>query len=276
MNTTQTIIVVCGPTATGKSDFAVALAQKINGEVISADSRQVYTGLDIGSGKITKKEMKGVPHHLLDVANPKRAFTVTQYQKLARNAIKTILEKGKTPIVCGGTGFYIDAIICDTVFPSVKPNKKLRATLEKKSIEALSKQLEKLDPRRYTLIDKQNKVRLIRAIEIATELGAVPLLKQNKQYDIEWHYLDFADDILKKRIHDRLLKRMKTGMVAEVERLHDQGMSWKRLEALGLEYRYLALYLQNKISKQDMLAQLEMAIWHYAKRQRTWFKKYAK
>jgi tRNA dimethylallyltransferase len=271
----QNIIVICGPTATGKSDFAVALAKKIKGEIISADSRQVYKGLDIGSGKITKKEMKGVPHHLLDIANSKRAFTVTQYQKLARNAIKSIVEKGKTPIVCGGTGFYIDAIICDTIFPSVKPNKKLRATLEKKSIEALSKQLEKLDPRRYALIDKQNKVRLIRAIEIATELGSVPPLDRAQQYDVEWHYLDFPDEVLKKRIHDRLLKRMKQGMVAEVKRLHEEGVSWKRLESLGLEYRYLALYLQDKLSKADMLAQLEMAIWHYAKRQRTWFKKYA-
>ena len=281
----QKIIVVCGPTATGKSDFAVELAKKVSGEIISADSRQVYKGLDIGSGKITKREMKGIPHHLLDVASPKRVFSVTQYQKLASYAIKTIFAKGKTPIVCGGTGFYIDAIICDTVFPNVKPNKLLRTALQKKSIETLSSTLEKLDPRRYALIDKHNKVRLIRAIEIASALGSVPVLNRTQEYDIEWHYLDFPDEVLKKRIHDRLSKRMKGGMVAEVKRLHEAGVSWKRLESLGLEYRYLALYLQNlprlpsgkagKLSKAEMLTQLESAIWHYAKRQRTWFKKYA-
>ncbi len=271
----QKIIVVCGPTASGKSDYAVTLAQQIGGEVVSADSRQVYTGLDVGSGKITTSEMNGVPHHLLDVASPKRIFSVAQYKKLADKAIKTIIKNGKTPIICGGTGFYIDAIICDTIFPSVKPNKDLRASLAKQSIEELSAQLQSLDPRRHALIDRQNKVRLIRAIEIATELGSVPVLERTPQYDIQWHYLDLPDEVLKQRIHDRLLKRMQMGMVAEVSRLHAEGISWKRLESLGLEYRYLTLYLQSKLSETDMLAHLESAIWHYAKRQRTWFKKYA-
>lgn len=277
------IIVVCGPTATGKSDYAVKLAKglapqsdSVCGEIISADSRQVYKGLDIGSGKITKKEMRGIPHHLLDVASPKRIFTVSQYKKLADKAIKDILKRGKTPIICGGTGFYIDAIICDIMFPAVPPNKVLRAKLNRESLESLQRKLEKLDPRRFALVDQKNKIRLIRAIEIATVLGSVPEIKRATKYDIEWIYLDFPDDVLKKRIHDRLLKRMKGGMLKEVKDLHEQGVSWKRLEALGLEYRYLALYLQNKLSKADMLTQLEFAIWHYAKRQRTWFKKYAK
>lgn len=271
----QKIIVVCGPTATGKSDFAVVLAKKVHGEIISADSRQVYKGLDIGSGKITLREMKGIPHHLLNVANPKRVFSVAQYQTLASKTIADIVARGRVPIVCGGTGFYIDAIICNTIFPSVKPNPALRKKLQTYSTEKLNSVLQKLDPRRYALIDKHNKVRLIRAIEIATALGSVPIIERSHQYDIEWHYLDFSDEILKKRIHDRLLKRMKTGMVAEVKELHENGLPWKRLEALGLEYRYLALYLQNKLSKADMLTQLESAIWQYAKRQRTWFKKYA-
>jgi tRNA dimethylallyltransferase len=272
----QKIIVVCGPTATGKSDYAVELAKKNNGEIISADSRQVYLGMDIGSGKITKKEMRGVKHYLLDVANPKRVFSVSSYKKLANKAIEDIVRKGKTPIICGGTGLYIDAVICDTVFPSVPPNKSLRKTLEKLTLEDLQNKLKNLDPKRFDLIDKQNKVRLIRAIEIATALGFVPELKKTKAYEVEWHYLDFPDEILKERIHERLIKRMKTGMVKEVENLRNQGISWKRLESFGLEYRYLALFLQGKLSKEEMLKELEMAIWHYAKRQRTWFKKYAK
>jgi tRNA dimethylallyltransferase len=270
------IIVVCGPTATGKSDYAVELAKKINGEIISADSRQVYKGLNIGSGKITKGEMRGVPHYLLDVAIPKRIFTVIQYKKLANKAIKNILKRGKVPIICGGTGFYIDAVIYDQNFPEVKPNKTLRKQLSSLSPSELFEKLQTLDPDRALDIDSKNSVRLIRAIEIATALGSVPKTQRKQKYSVEWIYLDFPDEVLKKRIHDRLLKRMKTGMVKEVKDLHDQGVSWKRLESLGLEYRYLALYLQNKLSKADMLSQLEFSIWHYAKRQRTWFKKYAK
>lgn len=278
----QKLIVVCGPTATGKSDYAVELAKKINGEIISADSRQVYKGLNIGSGKITAEEMQGVPHHLLDVADPKGIFSVTEYQKLALKAIEEILSRGKNPIVCGGTGLYIDAIVCGTVFPAVPPNPKLRAELQDLSLEELQNKLQLLDPRRFDLVDQKNKVRLIRAIEIATTLGSVPETVTNPQYDVEWHYLDLEDDVLKKRIHDRLLKRLDNGMIEEVETLHKEGASWERLESLGLEYRYIALYLQDlsaqagKLTKEDMLTQLEFAIWHYAKRQRTWFKKYAK
>jgi tRNA dimethylallyltransferase len=279
-NSSKKVIVVCGPTATSKSDYAVELAKKIGGEIISADSRQVYKGLDIGSGKITKKEMKCVSHYLLDVASPKKIFTVTQYKKLADKAIKNILNRGKTPIICGGTGFYIDAVIYDQTFPEVKPNKTLRKQLSSKSPLELFEALQNLDPDRALEIDNQNKVRLIRAIEIAQALGSVPKIERKQKYDVQWIYLDFPDEVLKKRIHDRLLKRMKIGMVAEVKKLHNPpaggGISWKRFESLGLEYRYLALYLQNKLTKPEMLTQLEFAIWHYAKRQRTWFKKYAK
>ena len=132
----QKIIIILGPTATGKSDLAVRLAKKFGGEVISADSRQVYKGLDIGTGKITKKEMAGVPHHLLDVAHPKKVFTVSDYKKLAERACKKIWDGGKIPILCGGTGFYIQAVADNIVLPEVPPNKKLRAQLEKKTAAA--------------------------------------------------------------------------------------------------------------------------------------------
>ncbi len=272
----QKIIVVCGPTATGKSDRAVEIAKETNGEIISADSRQAYRGLDIGSGKITTEEMGGIPHHLLDVADPKEVFSVAQYQTLAKTCIDDIIARGKTPIICGGPGLYIDASVCGTVFPAVAPNKELRDSLTNESLESLQQKLEILDPARYALVDQKNKVRLIRAIEIAEALGSVPPLQKNEKYDVEWVYLDFPDDVLKSRIHDRLLKRMDIGMLDEVRSLHADGLSWERLESLGLEYRYLAYYLQEKITHDDMLKELEMAIWHYAKRQRTWFKKYAK
>jgi tRNA dimethylallyltransferase len=272
----EKLIVICGPTATGKSDYAVALAKEIGGEVISADSRQVYKGLDIGSGKITKKEMKGVKHHLLDVANPKRVFSVAQYKKLADKAMKAILKQGNIPILCGGTGFYINAVIFNQTFPEVPPNNILRKALKKLSLFQLQEKLRTLDPDRYETIDIHNKIRLIRAIEIATALGKVPAVTSLPEYNVEWVYLDFPDDQLKERIRARLLKRMKQGMVNEVQKLHDTGMSWKRLEALGLEYRYVALYLQKKISKEVMLEEIMSASWQYAKRQRTWFKKHVK
>jgi tRNA dimethylallyltransferase len=272
----QRLIVVCGPTATGKSDFAVELAKKMNGEVISADSRQVYRGLDIGSGKITKDEMQGVRHHLLDVTDLSETFSVAQYKDLAVQTINETVARGHTPIICGGTGMYIDAIICDTVFPAVPPNASLRKKLEKESLETLGEKLRTLDPGRYALIDTKNKVRLIRAIEIATTLGKVPALEKTEQYDVQWHYLDFPDDVLKERIHTRLHKRFEEGMLEEVVGLSKQGVPWERLDALGLEYRYISRYLRQMITREEMMKELEMAIWHYAKRQRTWFKKYAK
>lgn len=267
------VIIICGQTATGKSDFAVALAKKINGEIISADSRQVYKGLDIGSGKITKKEMQDIPHHLLDVANPKKVFSVTEFVKKGDRAIQIILKKGKVPIICGGTGFYIDALVSGKVFPEVKPNTALRKKLERESLASLQKILQRTDKKRFKKIDIHNKVRLIRAIEITQELGKVPKIKTKKKYTAQYIGISFPDEILKQRIHDRLYKRMKIGMVAEVKKLHEIGLSWERLESFGLEYKYIALYLQKKLTKKEMLSPLESATWHYAKRQKTWFKK---
>ncbi|MDQ5971125.1 MAG: tRNA dimethylallyltransferase, partial [Patescibacteria group bacterium] len=173
-NNKPKIIVILGQTSTGKSDFAVQMAKEIGGEIISADSRQVYKGLDLGTGKITKKEMRGIPHHLLDVANPKKTFTVSDYKKITEKKISEISKNSKVPILCGGTGFYIDAIVSGQIFPEVPPNKLLRKELENKSKEELFKILKKLDKNRAETIDKDNPVRLIRAIEIAEALGSVP------------------------------------------------------------------------------------------------------
>ncbi len=269
------ILVVLGPTATGKSDLAVYLAREFNGEVISADSRQVYKGLDIGSGKITRAEMMGVPHHLLDVADPrKKIYNVDEFRRDGAIAIADISSRGKLPIIAGGTGFYIDALVSGEVFPEVQPDQKLRNRLAKKSAEALMKEITKLDPRRAKALDPFNKVRIIRAIEIARALGSVPKTKKKKLYDVIYIGLNLDTEKLRQKIHVRLLNRMKGGkLVREVSKLRTSGMTWKRLHALGLEYRYLALYLQNKMSKADMLSALEQEIAHYAKRQMQWFKR---
>ncbi|NQV88665.1 MAG: tRNA (adenosine(37)-N6)-dimethylallyltransferase MiaA [Parcubacteria group bacterium] len=267
------ILVILGPTASGKSDLAVKLAKKFNGEIISADSRQVYKGLDIGTGKITKKEMLGIPHHLLDVANPKKRFTVVEFKRLADKAITDILKRGKLPIICGGTGFYIQAVVDNVVLPDVPPNDKLRVKLEKKTTDELVNILKKLDKKRLSTIDENNRRRLIRAIEIASALGKVPPIKKHSDFDALQIGTKIDDKELRERIHTRLIKRVKQGMITEAKNLHQNRLSWKRMEELGLEYRYLALYLQNKMSKDEMIQKLETEIWHYSRRQMTWFKK---
>jgi tRNA dimethylallyltransferase len=268
------VLVVLGPTATGKSALAVSLAKKLGGEVISADSRQVYKGMDLGTGKITKKEMSGVKHYLLDITDPNKYFSVVRYKQLAEKAIQEIINKHKLPIICGGTGFYIDSVIKNIEFPDVEPNQKLRKSLHKKSTDELFSMLKRLSPSRAKSIDKNNKVRIIRAIEIAKKLGEVPKMIQSQTpYNPIFIGLDLPDAELKKKIHIRLFARVKAAMINEVKKLHKDGVNWKRLESFGLEYGYIALYLQNKMSKEEMLKKLETEIWHFAKRQRTWFRR---
>lgn len=270
----QKLIVILGQTATGKSALAVKLARKFGGEIVSADSRQVYRGLALGTGKITKHEMRGVPHHMLDVADPKKQFDVFQYKKITDKIIADIASRGKTAIICGGTGLYIDAVVNGITIPEVPPNIKLRKRLENKKVKQLFDILKKLDPHRAASIDAKNSRRLIRAIEIATALGAVPAYKlKPTSYKLLKIGIKLPEANLKQNIKKRLIKRLKMGMVAEAVGLHKQGLSWKRMELLGLEYKYMALYLQKKISKAEMLAGIEKASSKYAKRQMTWFKR---
>ncbi|HEX8994376.1 MAG TPA: tRNA (adenosine(37)-N6)-dimethylallyltransferase MiaA [Candidatus Paceibacterota bacterium] len=273
------IIVIVGPTSSGKTALSVELAKKIDGEIISADSRQVYRGLDLGTGKVTKKEMAGVPHHLLDVASPARVFTADDFVRLGRRAIDDTLSRGRIPIVAGGTGFYIDTLVGTMAVANVPPDPKLRAVLEQKSAEQLFALLKKLDPARAATIDQHNPHRLIRAIEIAkaqTPRGEPSVPEGSPlgaRYDILWLGIDMPQEILAQKIHDRLLARLKRGMLAEARALHGRGLSWKRMETLGLEYRYIARFLQKKISREEFVTQLEAEIRRYAKRQMTWFKR---
>lgn len=269
------LIVVLGPTASGKSDLAVKLAKKFNGEIISADSRQVYKGMDVGTGKITKKEMEGISHHLLSVASPKRIFTVIQYRKLALKTIDEIFKKNKLPILCGGTAFYIKAVADGIIIPQVKPDWKLRKRLEKKSANELFSILRKLDIKRAENIDKFNPRRLIRAIEIvkATKKPVPELKNKPLPYPVLFLGIKKERKELSSFIKKRILRRIKKGMVKEVEKLHKNGIPWKRLESFGLEYRWLSLFLQKKISYDEMLVKLQKDIEHFAKRQMTWWKK---
>ena len=283
------IIVILGPTASGKTDLSIKLAlrlssgqaKKFNAEIVSADSRQVYKEMDIGSGKITKKETQGIPHHLLDVANPKRKFTVSQYQKLALKTIKNIQKRGKLPFLVGGSPFYIQSIVNGIAIPKVKPDWKLRKKLEKLTIEQMFEKLEKLDPKRAKTIDKHNPRRLIRALEIVIKTGRPVPLGVRPGSDPGLTPLGVLEigikkspEELKKNIQKRLLKRLKNNaMIKEVKKLRASGLSWKRLEEFGLEYRFVAQYLQKKIAKSEMINKIQKESEHFSKRQMTWFKK---
>lgn len=269
------LIVILGPTASGKSYLAVKIAKKIKAEIISADSRQVYKGMDIGTGKITEKEMQGIPHHLLDVALPEKRFTVSQYQKLAERAISEILKKGKIPILCGGSGFYIQAVIDGIVIPEVRPDYSLRTKLEKLNTQELFAKLKTLDKTRAENIDNNNRRRLIRALEILIKTKKpVPSLKKNPlSYPFLIIGIQKNKEELKKLIRKRLLKRLKQGMIKEVENLHKSGISWQRMEEFGLEYRLIAKYLQNRINYKEMIELIQKESEQFSKRQMTWFKK---
>ncbi len=272
---TKKAIAIVGPTAAGKTNLSIKLAKKFSGEVVSADSRQVYRGMDISTGKITKKEMDNIPHYLLDVVSPKRIFTVAQYKKKALRAIENIHKKGKIPFLVGGTALYLYTVIDNISIPGVKPDWKLRKKLQKKTKEELYNQLKKLDPRRAQTIEKNNKRRLIRALEIIlkTKKPVPPLKSQNSDFDFLILGIKKSKEKLEKLIKKRLEKRLNQGMIAEVKRLKNSGVSWKRLESFGLECKHIAKYLRNKITEEEMKEKLQKEEEHFAKRQMTWFKK---
>lgn len=292
----QKVIVVYGPTASGKSDVAIKLAKKFDGEIISADSRQIFKGLNIGSGKVTQdqaglisrlfhKNKEGeffsgdVRHHLIDVAEPMEDYNVSHFKKDAERIIEEISSRGKIPIICGGTNFWIDSVVHDSQVPEVAPDTELRAELEQKNTEVLFEQLQKVDPRRSQTIDAKNKVRLVRAIEIATKLGSVPELsmvnrqKLNVKYDFLQIGIKTEREKLNEKIKKRLDERFEDGMLIEVEELHEKGVSFEWMERIGLEYRWISRYLQKKVDFEEMKEKLYFDIIHFAKRQMTWLKR---
>jgi len=257
---TPELIAVVGPTASGKTGLAIALAKKLDGEVISADSRQVYRGLDIGTEKVTKKEMQGVPHHCIDIASLRRAYSVEQWRKVAEKAITSVQRNGGLPIVAGGTGLYVDSLVYQ---------------LSKYTTKEMFEQLKELDPARAENIEKDNPRRLLRAIEIATELGSVPPLKGTEpKYETRWIGLYPGMDVLEARIKGRLDSTIRKGLVAETRKLRDEmGLSWKRIDELGLEYRIVASFIRGEISKEQMRALMLQELRKYAKRQMRWLKR---
>ena len=311
-NNLYKLIVIVGPTASGKSDLAIKIAKKFNGEIISADSRQVYHRLDIGTGKVPRdgnSKLKtlnskqsqnpksktqnneyyssGIRHYLIDVVSPKKQFTADDFKKLGEKAIKEILAKNKIPVIVGGTGFYIDILLGRMSVAEVPPNLKLRRRFDKLSAEHLFKMLRKLDPERAKIIEPKNKRRLVRALEVAITLKKSPQLTsknataQNEvNYKILWIGIKLPKKTLENRIEKRLDQRLRGGMIKEVVKLHKQGVSWKRLYDFGLEYRWVSRWLKSSERKQKQsfsnsqeYENLLRDIIKYSKRQMTWFKR---
>ena len=273
----QKIIVVVGPTASGKSALGVLLAKRFNGEVISADSRQVYKGLDIGTGKITKREMKGIPHHLLDVASVKKRYSAGDFVRDGHVAISRIAARGKVPIIVGGTGFYTDALVGRITLPEVVPNAKLRASLGEKTAPQLYTLLRRRDPARARMMasksERNNKVRLVRALEVALAHPKLPSRKQVPLYDIFWIGIAPPTSLLEKKMRTRLNARIRKGMVAEAQKLKRGGLSYARMKELGLEYRSLARFLQKEITRSEFEEELYRDIRRYAKKQLAYWRR---
>ncbi|MGC9611222.1 MAG: tRNA (adenosine(37)-N6)-dimethylallyltransferase MiaA [Minisyncoccia bacterium] len=268
------LIVIVGPTASGKSALAIGIARRFGGEIISADSRQIYKGLEIGSGKVTKKETLGVSHHLLGIISPKSTFTASQYQKIARLELKKMWDKGKLPILVGGTGFYIRAAVDGIVIPEVKPNIRLRKKLEDKSVLELSVILKKKDLRRWKEIDRRNPRRLIRSIEIAESLGKVPKLESNPlKADVLFIGITKNKSVLGKLIKRRVRKMIEKGLVGETQALIKK-IPDRKIREFGFEYADTLDFLEGKIrTKKELIKKITGDSLKYAKRQMTWFEK---
>ena len=264
------LIVIEGTNASGKSSLGIALASRFGGEIVSADSRQVYERMDLGSGKVTLEEMQSVPHHLLDVRKPGEFFSMADFQRLAYEAIDGIIACGKIPFLVGGTGLYVDAVADGYELSDRAPDHSLRAHLETFDTPALYDMLKEKLP--DTEIDPRNRHRVMRALERLAADDYRPAGK-SPRYTLLKLGVTWPREILKQRIDERLEKRLNEGMVDEVKALLDEGVSEEFLTKLGLEYKYLTWYLTGKLTYEQMVEELGNAIKKFAKRQMTWFRK---
>ncbi len=274
------LVIIAGPTAVGKSATAIALAKKINGAVISADSMQVYRQMDIGTAKITPGEMQGIPHYLINILNPDEPFHVVLFQELAKRAIREITDAGLIPIVCGGTGFYIQALLYDVDFTETRSDPALRdelaALAQREGPDALHQLLSELDPSAAAKIHPHNIKRQIRAIEYC-RLSGMPISELNERerskssaYNAAYFYLTMDRKTLYERINARVDQMMQKGLLDEVRRLHEAGFTRDMVSMQGLGYKELLLYLDGEITLDEAVYRIKRDSRHFAKRQLTW------
>lgn len=276
----KNLIVILGPTASGKTSLAVRLAADLQSEVISADSRQVYKGMDIGTGKdLSEYQINGkiITHHLIDVLEPAKEFNVFEFQRQFYAIFNALRERQILPVLVGGTGLYLESVLTDYVMPQALPDDRLRAELAEKSVNELQDMLKAMKSDLHNKTDLEDRERLIRKIEIEKARQNPSGAKRQKPvihaaiFGIRWDM-----DTLRQRIAVRLRQRMDEGMIEEVSRLHEDGLSWARLDSFGLEYRYISRYLNHEIAKDEMITKLQIAIGQFAKRQMTWFRRMEK
>ncbi len=267
------VVVMVGPTASGKTALSIRLAKLFKGEIISADSRQVYRGLNIGTEKITTAEMAGVPHHLINIRDPNQQYTALDFKTDAEVLINSITSRQRLPIVVGGTFFYINTWLGRVSVPKVPPDPNLRKQLETKSTVQLQAELTEIDFQRAATIDSKNRRRLVRALEIAQALGKVPppapLAKTGQIISLG---LKTNRDDLRHRIHQRAKAALAEGLVNETKSLLASGLTQNRLNEIGLEYRLALEHLNGLYDESVLLQKIEEKNWQYAKRQLTWLK----
>lgn len=271
------MVIILGPTATGKTTFATHLALALNGEIISADSRQVFKGMDLGTGKdLSEYTISGtsIPYHLIDIAEPGVEYSVFNFQRDCYHAYDQIMKNNHTPIVCGGTGLYLESIINAYPMLEVPENESLRAQLYTKTLTELSEQLSKLK-KLHNHTDTDELDRVIRAIEIEEFKKSHPeaIEKSRRHLPSTIFGVFFERETIRKRITLRLRQRLDEGMIEEVEQLLNKGISHERLQRYGLEYKYCSLYIRGDISKETLFDELNIAIHQFAKRQTTWFRR---
>lgn len=276
MQQDHNLLVILGATAGGKTGLAVQVAKQFAGEIISADSRQVYRGMDLGTGK-DLAEYGEVSYHLIDIAEPGSEYNVFCFQRDFFTAFEDIQQRGRLPILCGGTGMYLDAVLRGYRLIEVPENPQLRTELELLSDDLLCERLLELKPEQHNRTDLDDRQRLVRAIEIslgeqstAAELPPLPEIRP-LIFGLRW-----PREVLRQRIGLRLQQRFEEGMIDEVQRLHDSGVPWEKLEFYGLEYRLIAQFLQSKLNRNDMGQKLRSAIGQFAKRQETFFRRMEK
>jgi len=275
----MSIIAIVGPTASGKTALSIKIAKRFNGEIVSADSRQIYRGMDIGTAKPSAEELRAIPHHLINIKNPDEEYTVAEYKKDAIAAIEEILKKGKLPVLAGGTGLYVRAVLENLDIPSVKANpalrKKLETEIEKEGLDAVFKKLVALDPEAAYVVDPKNPRRVVRALEVAIITGK-PFTAQRKKneplFDALTIGIDVPSETIRERIDRRVDRMMKDGLLREVRGLvQTYGQDCQAFDAIG--YRELINHLKGALSLDEAVALMKTNTWQYARRQMTWFRK---
>lgn len=279
----EKVLVLAGPTAVGKTELSIRLAQKLNGEIVSTDSMQIYKHMDIGSAKISKEEMKDVPHHMIDVITPEVKFSVVDFKNMAEKNIDDILSRGKLPILTGGTGLYINALTCNMNFTEADKDEKYRVELEKLALEKgdafIHNMLKEIDPISYTSIHPNNRKRVIRALEVYKVSGK-PFSSYNigmdlyeGRYDLYYYVLNMDRAKLYDRINKRVDIMMEKGLLEECIKLKEMGYNSSMQSMQGIGYKEILLYLEGSLSLDIAIDMIKQGSRNYAKRQLTWFKK---